>query len=296
MTERGEYGATSERVCPDDYQQRDDEYLIYVFHTATYDHAATRVGSGRVLDFGCGTGYGDERIADGCAHVTGVDVSDDAIAYAQRVHAHPKVDYRRIAPIDDVPLPFEAADFDAVLSFQVIEHVPDPAAYVAEAARVTRPGGLLVLATPDRRTRLWPRQRPWNRYHLTEFDPDELVALLDPWYEIVEVAGLGASPQILDAELSRTRRLRLLSLPFTFPGAPEPWRQWGLRALKAFEGRRRSGRSDGAAASPTVAGTMGEAVALPTARPRSYDERDIHIRPGIWPSTNVVLVARRRQS
>ena len=282
------YAATSERVSVDEYQAHDEDYLIYVLHTATYDYAARQLAGLRVLDFGCGTGYGDERIADRCLHVTGVDVSHEAIAYAVDRHRHERTAYRRIDPVDDAPLPFGDASFDAVLSFQVIEHVSNPAAYLSEAARVTRPGGLLILATPDRRSRLWPGQRPWNRYHLTEFEPTGLAALLTPWYDLVESAGMGARHDVLQRELARTRRLRTLSAPFTFPGAPERLRQAGLGGLKALQRRR---RTEGTAA---PAGTMGDAVAEASTADRAFDEGDIVISPGVLPSMNIVMTARRR--
>ena len=74
------------------------------------------------------------------------------------------------------PLPFDDGAFDAVVSFQVIEHVPSVDAYLAEVARVLRPGGTFLCATPDRVTRLFARQRPWNRWHLEEFTQAGLAA------------------------------------------------------------------------------------------------------------------------
>ena len=67
-------------------------------------------------------------------------------------------------------MPFADASFGAVLSFQVIEHLDRPDAYLAEASRVLAPGGVLLLATPDRATRLYSWQQPWNRFHVTEYD------------------------------------------------------------------------------------------------------------------------------
>ena len=57
-----------------------------------------------------------------------------------------------VRQLHDLPLPFERDHFDVVLCYETVEHVPDPAAFVSELARVLRPGGALVLSTPNR---LW---------------------------------------------------------------------------------------------------------------------------------------------
>ncbi len=51
--------------------------------------------------------------------------------------------------VDDYTLPFEDATFDAVLNFETVEHFPEPALMVADLGRVTRPGGVLILTTPN---------------------------------------------------------------------------------------------------------------------------------------------------
>lgn len=120
------YGPTSERVTVDAYQAHEGDYLIYLFHLATYDFAVPYADGRRVLDFGCGTGYGAHRIATKCKSITGVDVAGDAIGFAQARYPGENLDFRQIMPVDDEPLPFGDGSFDVVLSFQVIEHVPDP--------------------------------------------------------------------------------------------------------------------------------------------------------------------------
>jgi SAM-dependent methyltransferase len=52
-------------------------------------------------------------------------------------------------PLSDYALPFAAGSFDAVLCFETVEHFPQPERLVAELARVTRPGGTMVLTTPN---------------------------------------------------------------------------------------------------------------------------------------------------
>jgi SAM-dependent methyltransferase len=238
---------SSERVTESDSCSDPISYLIYCCHTATYDFARAQL-SGRVLDFGCGTGYGTRRLADNVASVVGVDVGRGAIEYARTTYCHPNLDYRAIDPSS--PLPFDDASFDAVVSFQVIEHVADPVGYLQEMRRVLRPGGCAMVATPDRTTRLFAHQRPWNEFHLVEYDAAGLEALIAPIFPELTMQYLHAADEVAQLELDRTRRLRALTLPWTFPGAPEWWRVGGMRALKALQGR--GGRQGSAGDSPAV--------------------------------------------
>ena len=125
-----------------------------------------------------------------------------------------------------------------MLSFQVIEHLDRPGAYLAEAARVLVPGGVLLLATPDRATRLYSWQKPWNRFHVTEFDRRGLQRLLDTQFARSEVLGMTLAPEFVGHEEARVRQARLMSLPFTFPRAPDIWRKPGLQLMT---GARRPG-------------------------------------------------------
>jgi SAM-dependent methyltransferase len=100
---------------------------------------------GRVLDLGCAFGFATVRLARRGYDVVGVDVSPTYIARAQR--AHPQGVYL-VAPAEAVPLPDRA--FDGVLFLDVLEHVQDEGASLAEAARLLKPGGTLVVSVPHR--------------------------------------------------------------------------------------------------------------------------------------------------
>ncbi|MBL8502721.1 MAG: bifunctional 2-polyprenyl-6-hydroxyphenol methylase/3-demethylubiquinol 3-O-methyltransferase UbiG [Rhodocyclaceae bacterium] len=113
------------------------------------DRAVGLVGK-KVLDVGCGGGILAESMAARGAAVTGIDLSDKALAVA-RLHlleSGQKADYRKIAAEElaaDMP-----ASFDVVTCLEMLEHVPDPASTVRACARLVRPGGTVVFSTLNR--------------------------------------------------------------------------------------------------------------------------------------------------
>ncbi len=111
------------------------------------------VEGARFLSSGCGMGGSLLAYHDaGAATVTGVEVDPEYVELAAlRVAEVPGGDVVRVAA--DPPLPFADASFDVIESMDVIEHVGDPAAYLADLVRVLAPGGIILLVTPNR---LWP--------------------------------------------------------------------------------------------------------------------------------------------
>ncbi|SLN57575.1 Ubiquinone biosynthesis O-methyltransferase [Roseivivax jejudonensis] len=141
-----------------------------------------------VLDIGCGGGLMSEPMARLGAHVTGIDAGAANIA-AARTHAEAQeltIDYRAGTA---EALSEGEARFDTVLAMEIVEHVPDPDAFVATAARLVAPGGLLIVSTVNRTARAFaavivgaewvlrwlPRgTHDWNRF----IRPDELEGMM----------------------------------------------------------------------------------------------------------------------
>jgi 2-polyprenyl-6-hydroxyphenyl methylase/3-demethylubiquinone-9 3-methyltransferase len=106
------------------------------------------------LDIGCGGGLIAEPVARLGATVTGIDPSPEAIAAARR-HAQMQglaIDYRAGRAEDELAA---GRRFDVVLCLEVLEHVPEPAAFLKLIRPLMAPGGLLVLSTINRTTKAW---------------------------------------------------------------------------------------------------------------------------------------------
>jgi SAM-dependent methyltransferase len=114
---------------------------VMLRHIRRYDLAAREVGGDSVLDAACGSGYGKTVIGVGRRYL-GIDVDPDPIAFATRNYG----DGFQVGSVTGLELP--DASFDAVVSFETLEHLDKPEHALDEFARVLRPGGRLVGSIP----------------------------------------------------------------------------------------------------------------------------------------------------
>ena len=179
-----------------------DEFAVDLErHLAAYRFARARAAGRTVLDVGCGEGYGAALVAEVAARVVALDRTE-AVAIAAARHPAPRVAYRaldvdRLDEIDE--------RFDLVLSFQVIEHLPDPVGFLGALGRRVADAGELLVTTPNRLMSVSE-----NPYHLREWTAAELLALARPVLPAARMLGVQISPRVLAWERARGEQVRRL--------------------------------------------------------------------------------------
>lgn len=161
------YPVTGERVIPDFPDEN------FQNHLKVYKFVRQFSVSKDVLDNGCGTGYGTAFLADVTKSVVGVDISKDALRWAKK--RYPNIDYRQM---DVHHLEFPDNSFDFVISTENFEHLSDQKRHTAELARVIRPDGLALVASPNPEMTIGEH----NRFHTKENSFEELFELFSPHF------------------------------------------------------------------------------------------------------------------
>jgi SAM-dependent methyltransferase len=140
-------------------------------HMARYTFAARLARGKRVLDAGCGAGYGSAELARLADRVTGIDVAGEAVEFARQNYQAPNLAFEQASC---VALPFADAAFDLVVGFEVIEHLEDWRGFLAEVQRVLSPTGQFIVSTPNKSYYTESRgDQGANPFHVHEFEFEE---------------------------------------------------------------------------------------------------------------------------
>jgi|SRR5690554_4223763 len=140
----------------------------------------------RVLDIACGTGFGTDLIAKHSENdVIGGDISDEAIEFCKNSLSRKNLSFHHM---DGTKLPFEDGHFDAITSFETIEHTTEFHKMISEFKRTTKKKGLIILSTPNFIINS-PSGVVTNPFHTQEWNYDDFVELLNTHFNKYELFG-----------------------------------------------------------------------------------------------------------
>jgi len=179
------------------------DYLS-IQHLERYRFACELLEPGqKVLDVACGTGYGTDTLVNHGCDAIGADIDDGILEEAKKKWGHSE--FRKA---DVLNLPFEDELFDAVVSFETIEHVTDGERFLSEMNRVLKTGGIFICSTPNIKYTAHPQ------FHLKEYKPGEYFDLIGSCFSDVQRYGqyfkLGDRVQDLLRWRVRTRLVKLI--------------------------------------------------------------------------------------
>jgi SAM-dependent methyltransferase len=172
-----------------DLASKDDRQL----HLSRYAFARdTFEPEWKCLDAACGSGYGTAFLADKLQWVEGIDIDPHAIGYSLATYKKHNLNYR-CADLQ-LMLPFEDAMFDCITSFETLEHVCNQTTMISEFHRVLKPGGILIISTPDRE--MSERLGLDNHFHVAELSKTEFVRLLSRSFVVEGIYGQGNGARV----------------------------------------------------------------------------------------------------
>lgn len=203
-------------------RQHSDKFDINALEHLHRYALASSICLGRdVLDIASGEGYGSNLLAHAARSVVGVDVSADAIAHATERYVRPNLNFL-LGNAASIPL--GASCVDCVVSFETLEHHDLHDQMMLEIRRVLRPGGLLIMSTPDK-ANYTDKSGEVNAFHVKELYTEQFKALISKhfkfgsyYFQKVGYVGIVApevenssSADILAGDFSGYRRLPTIS-------------------------------------------------------------------------------------
>ena len=164
------------------------ENVIYQRHLIAYKEAAKLV-SGTVLEVGSGEGYGIIELAPKADHYIAVDKYNTEISDELKKENNITFIQAEVPPLKGI----EDNSVDFVVTFQVIEHIDDDEIFLQEIHRVLKPGGKLILTTPNSMMSL--TRNPW---HTREYTPAQMGKVLKSSFDNYELKGVFGNKKVMD--------------------------------------------------------------------------------------------------
>ena len=170
---------TGERYIPSSKWEKID-----MEHNQRYTFALQYIKDKIVLDAACGEGYGSYLMAQTAKHVTGIDISEEAIEHASSKYRKDNLIFIRES-VDKINL--NSDSIDIVISFETIEHVNEEMqiSFIKEIHRILKIDGILIMSTPNR-VEYSDRTKIKNQFHVREFNKNQFEELISDEFSDVE--------------------------------------------------------------------------------------------------------------
>ena len=152
-----------------------------IYHLHRYAIADDYIDGKVVVDIASGEGYGSNLAAKKAKHVYGIDISEEAVAFAaEKYKATPNLNFM-IGSVEAIPL--ESSTVDVVISFETLEHTDKHHEMMREVKRVLKPGGILIISSPDKAyySDMFNRANP---FHVKELYFDQFKQLLSEYFKV----------------------------------------------------------------------------------------------------------------
>ena len=167
----------------------DSNNVTYQRCQFAYEFAKPLIQGKKVLDVGCGLAYGTALMAGSAANITGIDYDKLTVEENRR-------NYSKILNLDFQhavipPLPFEDQSYDIITAFQFIEHIHPRKEFIRECLRVLKPGGTLLVTTPNIKKSL-----ARNPFHIHEYTFDEMSKEVSSMTNSFELSGLNGNERV----------------------------------------------------------------------------------------------------
>jgi len=203
-----------------------ETFFGYAHHIQRYEFAARYCIGKRVLDAGCGIGYGSNFLTtQGASEVVAVDISTDALAEAEKNYRRPNLRFLRgnVEALREIPS--LGGPFDTIVNLENLEHLQHGDRFVDEARACLAPEGTLVVSTPNGDlTERDDKGNIINIYHIKEYNVEELTTLLRPSFGRVDLFGQWRTPTS-KARVSAEYDTFQLLCEFYFSPLARVWRQ-----------------------------------------------------------------------
>lgn len=184
--------------------------LLYAYE------AAKNFTKGSLLEVGCGEGRGIDMISESVASYTAIDKNKPLLNHLSEKYPSYTFIHGNVPPFEAI----ESNSFDSVIAFQVIEHIKNDSLFLQEIHRVLKPGGVMVISTPNIEKTL--TRNPW---HEREYTAQELENIVKKSFANVQCYGVTGTQKVWDyyqenkKSVDKITRWDVFNLQYRLPSA-----------------------------------------------------------------------------